>query len=638
MGRAYDAEMAQIAGTLEWVRAQDTKLLGRAFQHFHDRGLVAIGSGGSLTSAAFAADLHFRLTGRASVAVTPLEAAAFPDSAGGSNAALLLSAEGKNKDILAAARGVAKRSMPAAALTLTSSNPLSELCRDSGAAAVLSYEMTWGKDGYLATNTLLGSMCLIWKAVDAAGFEAHAPLLLDWFIRQRETLLAFGSPREVPTQMLTLYGASGRIGGLDIESKMAEAAFGFVQHCDYRQFAHGRHLQLAASGGTPLVIALLDPDEPLGAATLGLLPSKIQVLPIVLPSGSLQAKQVAGVLAAFALTERWGQLLGRDPGQPHVPDFGRQLHALDPAAYAPAAAPTRQLFSRRKWASDAQGRAEAATAFINRLESARFRALVCDFDGTFCDTIERFAGLDQRMVEHIERLTEAGVRIAFATGRGDSLSEDLRRKLSPESWGHVTLGCLSGSWIFDLADTPRGPPVGDPRLHELVQWLRAQRLLPAGLTVKDPEAGQLGLRGLKQLERERLRHVLLERFAQQGFEGWRVLASGHSLDVLTEQASKTKVLEHLHAALNVDVHEQVLRLGDAGEHGGNDFELLKEGIGLSVDTCNGLPHACWNLLPEGVRGVTGTLHILQGLRAEHGWCSFTPQAIDQLRKAAETES
>lgn len=636
MGRAYDAEMAQIASTIEWALQQDTKLLGRAFHHFQDRGLLAIGSGGSLTAAAFAADIHFRSTGRASTAVTPLEAAAFPGTAGRSNAALLLSAEGKNRDILAAARAIAQRSIPAAALTLTRSNPLIDLCRASGAATTVAYDMPWGKDGYLATNTLLASICLIWKAVDADGLGSHASSLVYWFEQVRRQLASFGSAGAAPNQLLAMFGSSGRIGGLDIESKMAEAAFGFVQACDYRQFAHGRHLQLAKSvGSAPVVLALLDPDERLGLATLKLLPADVPILPIELLAGSFQAKQVAGVLAAFAVTERWGHLLGRDPGQPQVPLFGRELHALDPAAHTPAMVSDRDMFVRRKWPSDAQGRGQSATNFVDRLASARFRALVCDFDGTFCDTIERFEGLDARLAHELVRLTDAGVRIAFATGRGDSLPDDLRRKLPEHSWSKVTLGCLSGSWIFDLSDLQATLPEADPRLLEVVVWLKSERLLPEGMTVKSPEGGQLGLRGFNQADRERLRHVLLDHFIQRGLIGWRVLASGHSLDVLTEQASKVRVLEHVATAFNVDVAGEVLRLGDAGEHGGNDFELLKEGMSLSVDSCNGLPHSCWNLLPDGIRGVAGTLYLLRSLHAKNGCCAFTPEALREFRAATQ---
>lgn len=632
MGRAFDTEMAQVAGTIEWVHDQDTALLGQAFAHFRDRSLFATGSGGSLTAAAFAADLHFRTTGHASLAVTPLEAANFPDSMASSGATLLLSAEGKNKDILAAARSAGLWGVPSVALTLTPSNPLVQYCKSSGAATVVAYDMTWGKDGYLATNTLLGSMCLIWKAVDGQAFAQNAAALLEWFAELRSRLTGYGAAGTAPSeQLIVLFSNSGRVGGLDIESKMAEAAFAFVQACDYRQFAHGRHLQLAnPAGRNPLVIALIDPDDSLGSATLELLPPGIATLPIELPPGPLQAKQVAGVLAAFALTERWGQLLGRDPGQPDVPQFARELHAMDPAAHVAPAAPPHNSSLRRKWREDAAGQQGSLSRFVDRLAAARFRALVCDFDGTFCNTIERYDGLPPELVSEIARLTDAGVHIAFATGRGDSLADDLRDKLPPRSWPQVTLGLLSGSWIFNLSDTSARAPAPDARLIALMDSLKAQRLLPERFQPR-LAGSQAGLRGLHLGDRERVRHVLSERFREARFEGWRVLSSGHSLDVLTESASKIKVLEYVSRTLQVDPLTEILRLGDAGDHGGNDFELLSEGLGLSIDMCHGLEDSCWNLLPSGRRGVAGTLYLLQALETDNGRCSFATEAVHAFR-------
>jgi hypothetical protein len=175
-------------------------------------------------------------------------------------------------------------------------------------------------------------------------------------------------------------------------------------------------------------------------------------------------------------------------------------------------------------------------------------------------------------------------------------------------------------------------PAADPRLNELAAWLKSQRLLAEHFKPRI-EGGQAGLRGLHPTDRDRLRHVLSERFREPKFKGWRVLSSGHSLDVLTDLAIKTKVVEHIALKLQLDPLTEVLRIGDAGDYGGNDFELLCEGLGLSIDMCSGLEDSCWNLLPNGCRGVAGTLYLLQALESANGRCAFTKEALHAFRGA-----
>jgi hypothetical protein len=64
MGKAYNDEMQQVPATVRWAADQPVEQLHRAVHLYRDRGLLAIGSGGSFTAAALAADLHLRTFGR----------------------------------------------------------------------------------------------------------------------------------------------------------------------------------------------------------------------------------------------------------------------------------------------------------------------------------------------------------------------------------------------------------------------------------------------------------------------------------------------------------------------------------------------------------------------------------------------
>jgi fructoselysine-6-P-deglycase FrlB-like protein len=623
MGKRFIDELQQLPATMQWAAEQDVTWLRRAVQLYGDRGLLAVGSGGSFTAAAFAADQHFRVYGHPSQAITPLEVFQVPAKAAPNAAGLLLSAEGKNHDILAAAKQLRLRACPAIGLTLRSTSPLVELSDETGAASLVAYDMPWGKDGYLATNSLVATLVLLWRAYATdAIVAAELPILANWY-RQFDRRVEQAGDMKRSRRALILHGAVGRLGAIDLESKLTEGALAFGQVCNFRQFAHGRHLQLSQLSEPVTLVSFGTEGDPLAAETFRLLPTEAgPVLDVVLPRISDAGAEIAGVLAAMVITRAWaGEQI--DPGQPAVSQFGRDLHALDVSTLASYALPPTPAMLRKQVSGDPpEVLIEQARRYIERLQAAHLRLLVCDFDGTFCDTVKRFEGLDSRIAPELTRLARSGVHLAFATGRGVKLRKVLQDNLPADVWPMVTMGCYSGSFIFGLADQHATAPAPDPRLTELAQWLLKTRALS---TQVEPcaDAGQLSLRGVSGSDKVRLIAAINEWVAQQSQEGWRAFSSGHSVDVVTEKAGKLLVVRDACLRLGLDPLTQVLRLGDGGDFGGNDYELLSEGLALSVDAVPPGVDQCWNLLPRMLGGVRGTEYYLQNLEAAEGEARFT---------------
>ncbi len=633
MGKPFTDELQQLPATIQWAAQQDVALLRRAVQLYSDRGLLAVGSGGSFTAAAFAAEQHFRLYGRPSQAITPLEVFHVPTNASANAAGLLLSAEGKNHDILAAAKQLRLRACPSIGLTLRTTSPLVALSDETGAASLAAYNMPWGKDGYLATNSLVATLILLWRAYAAdADVVRELPLLVDWY-QHFDRRLGQACALKQSGRALILYGAVGRIGAIDLESKLTEGALAYGQICNFRQFAHGRHLQLSQLTEPVTVVSFSSEGDQLAAETSRLLPAEAgPILDVTLPRISDAGSEIAAVLAAMVITREWaGEHI--DPGQPAVPQFGRALHALDISSLASYALPPTPATLRKQVSGDApELLIEHARRYIARLRAARLRLLVCDFDGTFCDTVKRFEGLDGGIAPELTRLARSGVHLAFATGRGAKLRQVLRDKLPEDVWPMVTMGCYSGSFICNLADKDAAKPPADPRLVELAQWLHKTRALS---TQFEPctDAGQLSLRGVSGIDKARLVAAINEWVAQQGHQGWRAFGSGHSVDVVTEKAGKLLVVRDACHRLNLDPLTQVLRVGDAGDFGGNDYELLSEGLSLSVDAVPPGVEQCWNLLPRMLSGVRGTEYYMQGLEAAGGEARFSAEFLEQAELA-----
>jgi len=631
MGKRFIDELQQLPATMYWAAEQDAALLRRAVQLYGNRGILAVGSGGSFTAAAYAADQHFRVYGRPSQAITPLEVFQVPTNAATNAAGLLLSAEGKNHDILAAAKQLRLRACPSIGLTLRTISPLVELCDETGAASLAAYDMPWGKDGYLATNSLIATLILLWRAYGSDGsVAAELPALVDWFQQFDRRIEQAGSISR-SERALILHSAVGRIGAIDLESKLTEGALAFGQVCNFRQFAHGRHLQLYQPSEPVTLVNFSTGGDPLAAKTIGLLPTAVgPVVDVNLPRISDAGAAIAGVLAAMVITRAWaGEHI--DLGQPTVPQFGRKLHALDVSTLVPHELPPSPAMLRKQDSGDPPKLLiQHARRYIERLQAARFRLLVGDFDGTFCDTVKRFDGIDSKIASELTRLARGGIHLAFATGRGVKLRKDLQDKLPADVWPMVTMGCYSGSFIFSLSDIHVAAPPADPRLSDLAQWLSKTRVLS---TRVDPsaDAGQLSLRGISGRDKVRLVAAINEWIARQGYQGWRSFSSAHSVDIVTEKAGKLLVLQDVCHRLGLDPLMQVLRVGDGGDFGGNDYELLSEGLALSVDEVPPGVEQCWNLLPRMLSGARGTEYYLQSLKAADGEVRFS----DEFSKRAE---
>lgn len=633
MGKAYTDELSQLPATAQWAVEQPVEALRRAVQLYSDRGLLAIGSGGSFTAAALASDLHFRVWGRPSQAMTPLGVAHLPAAASANAAGLLLSAEGKNHDILLAAQRLLLHGCPAIGLTLRDESPLSDFCNATGAATLASYDMPWRKDGYLATNSLIATLILLWRAYTPESEDGEAVValqeLLEWYAEFRANLAVGAFGAGPGNRVLILHGTTGRIGAIDLESKLTEGALAFGQVCDFRQFAHGRHLQLHQPDEPITVVSFSFEGDPLAGETHRLLPASARPLVnVTLPAFGFPAQEIAGVLAAFALTQAWaGEEI--DPGQPEVPQFGRDLHGLDMASLVSESLPINPAIARKQAGGDEPvDLHRRADDYIGRLKAARFRALICDFDGTFCDTAKRFDGLDHQLALELIRLARGGMYIAFATGRGRKLANVLREKLPQDVWPRITVGCYSGSHIFGLDQDDVAAPSSDSRLIELENWLIECRVLAEPIK-PNVDGGQMGVRCVSNADKWRLIAATNEWVVTQGYTGWRTFSSGHSVDVITEYAGKRRVVEHMCRRLELDPLTQVLRLGDAGDFGGNDYELLSEGLSLSVDAVSPDTAQCWNLLPRTLRGARGAQYYLQALEQVAGEARFSAEFLER---------
>lgn len=640
MGKPYSAELDGFASTYQWVRQQAVHSLGHFLNRWSGDHVAVVGSGGSF-SAAMVISLFRELVHHSpTAAVTPLEFDALLRRL--APRALLLSAEGKNRDILGAAESAQSSDLAAAALTLTLANPLVEFAQTHASIRAFAFQMDWAKDGYLATNSLIATVLLGYRALFGDGdFDAKVGPLME---RQRLTARRAyfhswkGLSRIGGQGLLVLFSAQAKTFAIDLESKLAEAALVSVQIADLRQFAHGRHLQLAGPGASPSVLLVTSTEEAtLARATEALLPEHVHRWLLELDGTREQDVAVAGLLDAMFVTEAIADSRGIDPGQPVVPPFGRALHAVDSAASLHPIRRTHtrlELAARRKIGSHGPiGHTvdveivEAATTFANRLLSANIKAVVCDFDGTLCRAENRFDRMASIHVEQVSSLLRQGLSVAIATGRGGSLHTELRGSFDEELHASILVGYYSGGLISKL-DDDFSQPTFNPAFEDLWSWLRASVYAQHGRPLSEvARGGQLSIRLHSAAECARLLGAVRQWLEREEWLGWRVFSSGHSIDILDPSTSKRNVVARLANSLHLDPLTEILRIGDSGQETGNDYELLGEGLSLSCERVSVDLGSCWNFGAAGNNQVDVTSAYLRGLTPHERAFRLLPVAL-----------
>jgi hypothetical protein len=377
---------------------------------------------------------------------------------------------------------------------------------------------------------------------------------------------------------------------------------------------------------TPVIAFISQHEGALWDSTKVDVPAQVTLAECALPADEATAA-VAGLLIVMALVEKIASVLNQDPGQPVVPEFARRIHALDTANLLPRPLgnSTNSKVATLEASMTCEDAAQAGARFIDRLKKARFAGLVLDFDGTLCETPRRFEGLDERLEPMVIGLLKSGLTIAFASGRGNSLYDDLRKRLPAETQSQCFLGCYSGSFVMRLTE-PWPDMATDPQLSAVQEQLHALGIhKERGFNIS-ARVAQLTIRSTRGDGIDILFTVCSSLVSE--LAGWRVFRSAHSVDILAPAAAKNSVVSFLGEQLVVNPLTEVCRIGDRGEKFGNDSELLAEGLGLSVDGVSTDPNSCW-LFGDPSLGPVGRAALYLGsLIVKDGKAHFDERVLE----------
>ena len=628
MGRAYAGELEALSKTYDWAVRTPTGNISEFAKRSADLPLYVVGSGGSLSVAAFASMLH-QQAGAMSRHLTPLEFLEL-DGIDGSYAVLIVTAGGNNGDILSAFdRAAALGPELLGVLCASTGNRLTRKAQAYPQAIVHAASPPAGKDGFLATNSLLAAKVWLSRAY-ADGFsfigslpDSPIPLLYDGTDKREfeEKIMGALQGMEKKDTAVVLHDGWGGAAALDAESKLVEAGLVSVQPADYRNFAHGRHNWLDKNGQRTCVIALVTPTcSKLAAKTISLIPKSVPVAE--LSSGfDGPAASINLLVKIMYAVKFFGAVRGIDPGKPKVAQFGRKIYHLNIPRNDARLSDRERTILLRKFPDIATGgdqtvqKAAMLKKFVRRMERAKFGGVVLDYDGTMCDLENRPRGPSPEIGACLARMLQSKILVGVATGRGASVRDELRRIVPETHWRQLLVGYYNGADIGRLDDDlmPDKKSPTNPRLKAFLQAVQKQHALPENCQI-DERPLQISLRssGLSAAD------LMSEKAEDQTNGGVRVVESGHSIDIIPTDVTKLNLLKRMRKE-SVPDDLQILCIGDMGKWPGNDFEMLKTKYSLSVDEVSDDADSCWNTLAGDVVGEAGTLEYLRGAKTYGGY-------------------
>lgn len=626
----YQSELGKLSATYEAAMRADVARLKGAIAGASESSVIGVGSGGSFTVASLLCNLHEAYTGRVSRPSTPLEIICNPTLAS-SSPVFLVSAEGKNPDITEALdRARHHSARPIHVLTNRSDSPLMAGASKLSDVSTHVFELQ-DKDGYLATNSLLLDAVLVARAYgELDGSDDELPVAIDELqidgkpiAQWLASVQAFVEAATQRGAVIVTYSPLLRPIAADLESKLSEGALLHCQLADLRSFAHGRHLWLAERPQDIVVLALIEPSlSALWDKMRGLFPSEVPTFSMPL-SGALPRDLIAGLVGQMHLVDAIATKVGKDPGQPDVPQFGRDVYYLDlpefipvPEARVPADEQSKYDVLGARWPSPRKrgGMSRARDAFVDAITKQSFRAVVFDYDGTLTASQRRTEPPTSPVAEHIQRLVEADVLVGIASGRGGSIQRELTKILPEEILDRLFLGLYNGGWIGSATSPPEVPETTVEFLSHVTRIARRLKSLGVPIeNIKTKHPYQVSIRFRDGLPTDQMWFVVADALRQAGLATNSLFRSKHSVDVLAPRIGKSGLIAHIIQHSKVDPH-QILTMGDQGAWPGNDVSLLEHRFSLSVDMPSRRLDRGWKLAPGHKRDVDATLWYLDRFR------------------------
>ncbi len=623
----FAEKLSTLVDTVRLGNGGPLHALAEALQESAGRPAVGIGSGGSAIMAEFFARCRSTLGHGQTIVQTPMDFVVSEEDLSGSDV-WIFSAGADNPDAIAAMTAALRSAATGVKLlTVNATGSATITAASDSRSRIIVAPVADRKDGFLATHSLVAMVTCMLGAADKLSTRTGSTKTINDLADEFEHIAAAPIAIEISTgdTVVVLHDPQCRTIATLIETSLWETAIAPVQCTDFRNFAHGRHVWAARHPENMLVIAVTaSTSRDIWATIRDAFPSTVRMVEIDLGHAG-RFRTATSIANGLEIVRSLGSAVGIDPGKPGHGNFAGAIYddtglAKLACTLCPAVRHKMQAVQYHDDPTCPSIMAtEARNNWLKRLSSVHIGGILLDYDGTVVTTESRLDPPAGEIISELIRLADSGIAIGFATGRGHSAGIALRKAL-PERLHHaVTVGYYNGGHVRMLdVDVENDRPEINPELLAFADWIEGQSLLAPGIHLKRGEV-QITIRH-SELTDPLMFAALVAEFPAVAKGRIKVLSSHHSVDILPSSSSKTTVTDEMHRRIGAE-HE-VLAIGDSGEPGGNDNELLGRPPSVSVDGVCGHLGGSWSLFGNVTSGPAALVQILRALRTENGHARF----------------
>jgi HAD superfamily hydrolase (TIGR01484 family) len=592
--RSYFEEINDLSDTWDTISNEPIVISERLSLEDIKGKVFCIGSGGSLVLAKLWEYLHEDFSLGLAKTITPYE---YITDSQKSDLVVIFSASGKNHDILQVFKTAIQRESKVLVFTITPESALIRLVKSNPLQACAVYPISRiSKDGFLAVNSTIGIIGLMKNFFNlflGACYPSLSPVKLG-----NEHHLKYPINNDFSSHISTVQIIASDYGmpaGLDLMVRFAESGLVSCFLTDPRNFGHGRFIWLDKHPkNTKVVFINTTKSHQFMKRLEKTLPKNIQCYKINSPYDGLLG-------AAYCITRTillFGDLSQKyrvDPGKPVVPDWGRKLHSL--RLNTKDINKTQEYISSNKYPA----------------LTTQFNGIVLDLDGTLINTDNRFGVIEKKISKELNRLLDLGLKLGISTGRGDSALDLLRKCILSRFWDNVIVGLYNGTLLLKLSDNFNQQsdeiwPL-NKILHSKLESICYD--LKNNISVRPT---QITLHGFTSAQQETIKKEIVS-FLGQKIQFVKILTTSHSMDFIPQWGTKLIVVE----ALVNNANDVILCIGDQGQIGGNDEELLRWKPAISVGKKRPASNDCfWLGRQKNLQEANGTMVLLSAIEAKKG--------------------
>lgn len=262
--------------------------------------------------------------------------------------------------------------------------------------------------------------------------------------------------------------------------------------------------------------------------------------------------------------------------------------------------------------------------------NAVYRLVALDIDGTL--TSDESADVHPELASYLGGLLGRGVSVVLVTGRKRTATrraaEAIRKAAGVPNRSLARLSALSSNGLYLLESAPDGELLArETSLAGGLDLAETERLVRDALYVEsikhtvipDPIPDNVGAGALRvELADPRSAEAACAALRSAEFGAPVEISTGQYATTVTidiTPTNKAKAIAALADRRGIE-REMILRIGDRGATGENDFPMLASSAGFSVGSCSSNPQGCWPVLGPDFRpliGVEATATLLENV-------------------------